>query len=56
MQVKVVVQHTSENPAANAEFSLERWTRDPSLFMDAAVQQATSSVTGATSSSLGGSR
>jgi hypothetical protein len=57
MQLRVIVQHNSENPAANAEFALERWTRDPSLFLEAAMQEATAAASSTTSSSsLGGSR
>lgn len=65
LHVKVTVNHRGRHPAANAEFSLERWTRDPSLFAAAAVNQSatgvsnvpTSSSTGSSSTqSSGGSR
>jgi hypothetical protein len=63
MQVKVTVHHESKNPAAIADFSLERWTRDPSLYTQSALDQqiargsTSSSTQGSTSSTTqGGSR
>lgn len=65
MHVKVTVSHRGKNPATNAEFSLERWTRDPALFAAAAANQSATSVSNVptsnyssptSSSSSGGSR
>ena len=41
MQVQVTVAHTGNSSLANVEFSLSRWMRDPSLFLDAAELQKT---------------
>ena len=41
MQVQVTVAHTGNSRLANVEFSLSRWMRDPSLFLDAAELQKT---------------
>lgn len=51
LHVKVMVHHRGGNPAANAEFSLERWTRDPAVLQAAAATQSQSKVTTQTSSS-----
>jgi len=54
MHLQVSVQHHSQNPLAITEFRLERWTRDPSLYLEAAMQQATSAASGSTSSASSG--
>ena len=41
LQLQVTVAHTGNSSLASAEFSLWRWMRDPSLFMDAAELQKT---------------
>lgn len=52
LQLHVAVHHHSKNPASNAEYSLTRWTRDPSLFINAAQAklQSKSTTTSSTSS------
>jgi type II secretory pathway component PulJ len=50
LHLKVIVQHRGGNPAANAEFSLERWMRDPAVLQSAAAAQSQSKVTTQTSS------
>jgi Tfp pilus assembly protein PilE len=50
LHVKVIVHHQSPSPAAQTEFVLERWTRDPTLFLQAAAQTASSLKSSATSS------
>ena len=40
-QIQVTVFHTGNTSLANVEFSLTRWMRDPSLFLDAAELQKT---------------
>ncbi len=39
LQVQVTVGHTGNNSLANVQFSLNRWMRDPSIFLDAAEKQ-----------------
>ena len=39
LQVQVTVDHTGNNRLANVQFSLNRWMRDPSIFLDAAEKQ-----------------
>jgi general secretion pathway protein I len=66
LMIVVTVRHRGKNPATNAEFSLERWARDPLLFLEAAQKQNQSKVTtssstssssaSTTSASSGGSR
>lgn len=51
LHLQVTVHHRGNNPAANAEFSLERWTRDPTLFVNAAQSQLQSKTTSAPTSS-----
>ena len=41
LQLQVTVAHTGNSSLASAEFSLWRWMRDPSLFLDAAELQKT---------------
>jgi type II secretory pathway pseudopilin PulG len=50
LHLKVIVHHRGVSPAANAEFSLERWTRDPAMLQAAAATQSQSKVTTQTSS------
>jgi general secretion pathway protein I len=45
LHVVVTVRRQGNNPAANAEFSLARWTRDPALFAAAAQSQSQSRLT-----------
>jgi general secretion pathway protein I len=37
LQLDVTVSHSGNSRLANVSFSLRRWTRDPSSFLDAAV-------------------
>lgn len=37
LQLDVTVSHTGNSRLANVSFTLRRWTRDPSSFLDAAV-------------------
>jgi type II secretion system protein I len=39
LQVDVTVAHSGGSQLANADFTLRRWMRDPSLFMDAAIKK-----------------
>ena len=39
LQIDVTVSHRGGTPLANSDFTLRRWVRDPSLFMNAAVQK-----------------
>jgi general secretion pathway protein I len=41
LQIHVTVFHTGNTSLANVEFSLSRWMRDPSLYLDAAELQKT---------------
>lgn len=41
LQIQVTVFHTGNTSLANVEFSLTRWMRDPSLFLEAAELQKT---------------
>ena len=41
LQIHVTVFHTGNSSLSNVEFSLTRWMRDPSLFLDAAELQKT---------------
>ena len=41
LQIQVTVFHTGNSSLANVEFSLTRWMRDPSLFLEAAELQKT---------------
>ena len=41
LQLQVTVAHTGNSSLANVEFSLWRWMRDPSLFLDAAELRQT---------------
>ena len=41
LQLQVTVAHTGNSSLASAEFSLWRWMRDPSLFLEAAELQQT---------------
>ncbi len=45
LQVEVTAAHSGNNSLANVEFTLRRWMRDPSLFMDAAVQKKSETET-----------
>ncbi len=51
LNVQLTVHHHGNTPVTNAEFSLERWVRDPTVFLEAAQSQMKSkSTTTATSS------
>lgn len=39
LQIDVNVSHSGGTPMANADYTLRRWMRDPSLFMKAAIQK-----------------
>lgn len=39
LQVDVTVAHSGGTQLANIDFTLRRWMRDPSLFMNAAIQK-----------------
>lgn len=39
LQVDVTVAHSGGTQLANVDFTLRRWMRDPSLFMNAAIQK-----------------
>lgn len=55
MNVKIIVHHRGRSPAGNAEFSLQRWTRDPALFAAAAANQSATKVSAASTSSTSSS-
>ncbi|MBM4074014.1 MAG: hypothetical protein FJ267_00015 [Planctomycetes bacterium] len=54
LQLDVTVHHSGNSSVSNAEFTLRRWMRDPSLFLRAAEAQQTESA--ATSQSSGASQ
>ena len=60
LHVKVLVHHQSLNATANLEYVLERWVRDPTLFLSAAEAQSASQVskspTSTSTQSGGGSK
>ncbi len=39
LQIDVTVSHSGGTKLANSDFTLRRWMRDPSLFMNAAIQK-----------------
>ncbi len=39
LQVDVTVSHSGGTKLANSDFTLRRWMRDPSLFLNAAIQK-----------------
>jgi general secretion pathway protein I len=39
LQIEVTAAHSGNNSLANVAFTLNRWMRDPGMFMDAAIQQ-----------------
>ncbi|HEY4259384.1 MAG TPA: hypothetical protein VGM98_04465 [Schlesneria sp.] len=39
LQIDVTVSHSGGSNLANSDFTLRRWMRDPSLFMNAAIQK-----------------
>ncbi len=49
MHVTVTVERHSTNPLANASFKLDRWVRDPTSFVEAALQQANAAAAAASS-------
>jgi hypothetical protein len=51
LQLDVTVSHSGNSRMANTEYTLRRWMRDPSLFMDAALQKKQSASINGTSSS-----
>ena len=51
LHVAVRVEHSGKSPVTNVGFTLERWMRDPMLFIEAAAAQAESTTTTQTSSS-----
>jgi type II secretory pathway pseudopilin PulG len=51
LQLDVTVSHGGKSKLSNVEFTLRRWMRDPSLFMDAAMQKKESQSINGTSSS-----
>lgn len=53
LHVTVDVEHHSATRSANAGFSLQRWTRDPTLFLAAAATQSASSTKTSTSAAPG---
>ena len=50
LQLDVTVSHAGNSRLANVEFSLRRWMRDPSLFLDAAMKKKESQKTNGTTS------
>jgi general secretion pathway protein I len=53
LHVTVDVEHRSATRTANAGFSLQRWTRDPTLFLAAAAAQSASSTKSSTTTAPG---
>ena len=50
LQLDVTVSHSGNSQLAKVEFSLRRWMRDPSLFLDAALKKKESQKTNGTTS------
>lgn len=51
LQVDVMVSHSGGNRLGNVEFTLRRWMRDPSAFMNAAIKKQQSQTSTSSSSS-----
>ena len=54
LHLKVTVHHRGNNPAANADYSLDRLTRDPAVMQSAAANKSKSKVTTTSTNSSSG--